>query len=60
MSERLEPRVDEVERRLEREGFAPKPYRSPRLLCYGSVAELTRFVGSENMDSPFLGSSDET
>lgn len=36
------------ERRLE-------PYRSPRLVCHGRLAELTRQGGSEVLDSGALG-----
>lgn len=29
----------------------PKPYRTPRLVTYGRLAEVTRFGGSEVLDS---------
>lgn len=29
-----------------------KPYRGPKLICYGSVSEVTRECGVENADEP--------
>lgn len=33
------------------EGGAPGPYRPPRLVVYGRLTEITRFGGSETVDS---------
>lgn len=30
---------------------SPKPYRSPRLVSYGRLTEITRFGGSQIVDS---------
>lgn len=30
---------------------ARRPYRAPRLLCHGTVVDLTRFGGSQVLDS---------
>lgn len=30
---------------------APKPYRAPRLVAYGCLTEVTRFGGSQIVDS---------
>ena len=32
-------------------GRGPKPYRSPRLVTYGRLTDVTRFGGSQIVDS---------
>lgn len=50
------PQRPEPVQSLPPENRSPKPYRSPRLVSYGRLADVTQFGGSQAMDSGPPGS----